>query len=170
MGTPVLVADHHLRVGCAAPTAPAALRRRWLAGEVDDCLARDRHRSLLRVTGAESRQATTSGWRPVRPRDEFLRGFGERIRCSVFETRRTSGAHATDHPRVIESVRRAALLHVRGQPRKEGKAELEPPARFFGARAGSSPPLSESGCDSSNPVRLRVCGSTRWDPPSGRIH
>jgi len=65
-----------------------------------------------------------------------------RLRRSVLlRTPRASGAHATDHLRVIESVRRAALLHVRGQPRKEGVAELEPPARLFGARAGSRRPL-----------------------------
>lgn len=63
-----------------------------------------------------------------------------RIRRSVLETRRASGAHATGHLRVIESVRRAALPHVRGQPRKGETAELEPPARLFGARAGSRRP------------------------------
>jgi hypothetical protein len=61
-----------------------------------------------------------------------------------------------------------SLHHVRGQPRKDGGKELEPPAAALRSeRWVANESLRRCVAMTSETPRLRVCGPTRWNPSRG---
>jgi hypothetical protein len=170
--------------GMCGPTAPTALRRRSFRssdrgrdlvfgsglgrpGEHDDCLALSRH---LQLAGdCRSHEPPRAHLRVVPPARSSLESFGIRVAGTTQHPSRVraSDAQMLTPPGVCVRGERS-LHHVRGQPRKDGGKELEPPAAALRSErwvANESlrrcvAMTSETGC-------LRVYGPTRWTSSRG---
>jgi hypothetical protein len=129
------------------PTAPTALRRRssrssdrgrgfvfgsslGRPGEHDDCLALSRRSSLLEMPEPRAAKGPPPGGASGSPIARVLRdsGGGFDAARSLFEGEGAREWRADVHPSGCDRLRRAVSPHVRGQPRKDGEKELEPPA------------------------------------------
>jgi hypothetical protein len=129
------------------PTAPTALRRRSIRssdrgrdfvfgsslgrpGEHDDCLALSRLSSLLEMPEPRAAKGPPPGGASGSPIARVLRdsGGGFDAARSLFEGEGAREWRADGHTSGCACLRRAVSPHVRGQPRKDGEKELEPPA------------------------------------------
>jgi hypothetical protein len=129
------------------PTAPTALRRRSIRssdrgrdfvfgsslgrpGEHDDCLALSRRSSLLEMPEPRAAKGPPPGGASGSPIARVLRDSGDGFdaACSLLEGEGAREWRADGHTSGCERPRRAVSPHVRGQPRKDGEKELEPPA------------------------------------------
>lgn len=171
------------------PTAPTAPRRRSFRssdrgrdlvfgsglgrpGEHDDCLALSRH---LQLAGdCRSHEPPRVHLRvapPARssPSPFGAAGTGSTQHLPSSEGRvRASGARPGTPPGVKVRGERS-LHHVRGQPRKDGGKELEPPAAALRSeRWVANESLRRCVAMTSETECLRVCGPTRWTSLRGR--
>jgi hypothetical protein len=168
------------------PTAPTALRRRSIRssdrgrdfvfgsslgrpGEHDDCLALSRRSSLLEMPEPRAAKGPPPGGASGSPAARVLRDAGDGFdaACSLLGGQRAREWRAGGHTSGCERLRRAVSPHVRGQPRKDGGKELEPPAAALRSRRWvAHESLRRCVAITSATAHLRV-SDRRGGPPLG---
>jgi len=177
----VPVADHHLRVGCAAPTAPPALRRRlfglWVGERTSVLAVPVKKMTVWPETGppacwSQPEPRAGNGPPPGGPRFahplRFLRGSlrvgsTQHPRDATRERCADDGSPSGDRESAASGP---SIMYAGDRGRTEG-SELEPPAPALRSARWVATASLRGDDATRRTERLRVRGTTRWIFPSG---